>query len=121
MGTNADPYQPIERDWKITWRILEVLAATNHPVAFVTKSNLIVRDLDILGPMAARNLAAANLNITMLDRHLARTMEPRAATPQRRLDAVRALADTGVPTGVMVAPVIPGLNDLEIILDKDAF
>ena len=114
MGTNTDPYQPIERDWKITRGILEVLDATNHPVAFVTKSNLIVRDLDILGPMAARNLAAANLSITTLDRHLARTMEPRAATPARRLDAVRALADAGVPTGVMVAPVIPGLNDSEI-------
>ena len=114
MGTNTDPYQPIERDWKITRGVLEVLAAANHPVAFVTKSNLIVRDVDILGPMAARNLAAANLSITTLDRHLARTMEPRAATPQRRLDAVRALADAGVPTGVMVAPVIPGLNDSEI-------
>jgi DNA repair photolyase len=114
LGTNTDPYQPIERDWKITRGILQVLAAANHPVIFVTKSNLIVRDLDIVGPMAGRNLAAANLSITTLDRHLARTMEPRAATPQRRLDAVRALADAGVPTGVMVAPVIPGLNDSEI-------
>ncbi len=90
MGTNTDPYQPIERDWKITRGILEVLDAANHPVTFATKSNLIVHDLDILGPMAARHLTAANFSITTLDRHLARTMEPRAATPGRRLDAVRA-------------------------------
>ena len=122
MGTNTDPYQPIERDWKITRGILEVLDAANHPVTFVTKSNLIVRDLDILGPMAARNLTAANLSITTLDRHLARTMEPRAATPGRRLDAVRALSQAGVPTGAMIGPVIPGLNDPEIegILEASA-
>ena len=122
MGTNTDPYQPIERDWKITRGILEVLDAANHPVTFATKSNLIVHDLDILGPMAARHLTAANFSITTLDRHLARTMEPRAATPGRRLDAVRALSQAGVPTGVMIGPVIPGLNDPEIdgILEASA-
>ena len=114
MGTNTDPYQPIEQRLKITRSILEVLSACDHPVGIVTKSHLIVRDADILGDMAHRNLAHANLSITTLDRRLARSMEPRAATPGRRLDAIRALAEAGVPTGVMVAPVIPGLNDPEI-------
>ncbi len=114
LGTNTDPYQPIERERRITRSVLEVLAAHDHPVGIVTKSNLIVRDIDILAPMAAKGLARAYLSITTLDRGLARRMEPRAPTPERRLEAVRALSDAGIPTGVLVAPIIPALNDHEI-------
>ncbi len=114
MGTNTDPYQPIERAWKVTRQVLEVLAECDHPVSIVTKSALILRDLDILAPMAKRGLAKAYLSVTTLDRRLARRMEPRAATPERRLDAIRGLAEAGVPTGVMFAPAIPGLNDHEM-------
>ena len=120
MGTNTDPYQPIERDHRITRAILEVLAAFNHPVGIVTKSNLILRDLDILAPMAEKGLASAHISVTTLDRSLARRLEPRAPTPARRLDAVARLNEAGVPTGVLAAPMIPGLNDaeLESILEK---
>jgi len=114
LGTNTDPYQPIERERQITRRILEVLARCNHPVSIVTKSALILRDLDILGDMAARGLASAMISVTTLDRGLARRMEPRAATPSRRLEAIRALNEAGVPAGVMAAPIIPGLTDHEI-------
>ncbi len=114
LGTNTDPYQPIERTRRITRSVLDVLAAHDHPVGIVTKSNLIVRDIDILAPMAAKGLARAYLSITTLDRGLARRMEPRAPTPERRLDAVRALSAAGIPTGVLVAPIIPALNDHEI-------
>jgi DNA repair photolyase len=114
MGTNTDPYQPIERTRKITRDILKVLAAHKHPVAIVTKSTLVTRDIDILGPMAERGLAKVALSVTTLDRQLARKMEPRAATPERRLDAIKLLAKAGIPTGVMVAPLIPALNDAEI-------
>ena len=114
MGTNTDPYQPIERHYKIMRRVLEVLAAFNHPVSIVTKSALVTRDLDILGPMAAQRLVKVAVSVTTLDRKLARAMEPRAATPERRLDAIRALAEAGVPAAVMMGPVIPGLNDAEI-------
>ncbi len=114
MGTNTDPYQPLEKERKITRSILEVLARFNHPVAIVTKSNLITRDLDILGPMAAKGLAKVAVSVTTLDHRLARTMEPRAATPGRRLDAIRQLKKAGVPVGVMFAPAIPGLNDHEL-------
>ena len=122
MGTNTDPYQPIERDWKITRQILELLAACDHPVAIVTKSALVERDIDLLGPMAAKNLARVFLSITTLDRELARKLEPRAAAPHRRLDAVKALAQAGIPVGVMVAPIIPQLTDkdLEAILEAAA-
>lgn len=124
MGTNTDPYQPIERDYKLTRRILEVLAAHNHPVGIVTKSSLIARDIDILGPMAEKKLAQVCLSVTTLDRDLSRKMEPRAPTPQRRLDTIRALVDAGIPCGVMAAPMIPVLTDpeLEAILEaaKDA-
>ncbi|MCZ6604793.1 MAG: PA0069 family radical SAM protein [Alphaproteobacteria bacterium] len=122
MGTNTDPYQPIERWLKITRSILEVLAAHNHPVTITTKSAGIIRDLDILGEMAKRNLASVALSVTSLDRRLARDMEPRAAAPQRRLDAIAAAAAAGVPVSVMVAPIIPGLNDheLEAILERAA-
>ncbi|MBM3601667.1 MAG: PA0069 family radical SAM protein [Alphaproteobacteria bacterium] len=114
MGTNTDPYQPLEKNMQITRRILQVLAAHQHPVTIVTKSALIMRDIDILAPMAAKNLAHVSLSVTTLDRHLARVMEPRASTPMRRLTAIRTLAEAGIPTGVMTAPVIPGLNDSEL-------
>ena len=114
LGTNTDPYQPLERGWRITRSILEVLRAFQHPFTIVTKSALVVRDLDIIGPMAADGLAKVAVSITTLDRRLARSMEPRAATPSKRLETVRRLADAGVPTSVMVAPVIPALNDSEV-------
>lgn len=114
MGTNTDPYQPIEQDWRITRGVLEVLSAFNHPVTIVTKSARITRDLDILSDMARRNLVRAAISVTTLDRRLARKMEPRASTPSRRIEAIRLLAESGVPTGVMVAPVIPAINDMEI-------
>ncbi len=114
LGTNTDPYQPIEREYKLTRQILEVLARHDHPVGIVTKSALIVRDIDILGPMAAKGLAKIALSITTRDRALARAMEPRASTPEKRFAALGKLAEAGITTGVMVAPVIPGLNDHEI-------
>ena len=119
MGTNTDPYQPIEREYRVTRGILELLLECNHPVSIVTKSALVTRDLDILKPLAERNLVRVFLSVTTLDRRLARTMEPRASSPSRRLGAIRALAEAGVPVGVMAAPMIPGLNDheLEAILD----
>ncbi len=120
IGTNTDPYQPVERQYRIMREILEVLEARGHPVGIVTKSALVTRDIDILARMAARGLAKVALSLTTLDRRLARTMEPRAATPTRRLEAIRQLADAGIPASVMVAPVIPGLNDQEMerILDS---
>ncbi|MCC0029846.1 MAG: PA0069 family radical SAM protein [Brucellaceae bacterium] len=120
IGTNTDPYQPIERKYRIMRDILEVLDRHNHPVGIVTKSALVMRDIDILSRMAERGLAKVALSVTTLDRKLARTMEPRASTPPKRLEAIRALAEAGVPAAVMVAPVIPGLNDHEVerILDS---
>ena len=122
MGTNTDPYQPVERDLKITRQILRVLSDFNNPVGIVTKNHLITRDIDILGDMAKRNLAEVFLSVTTLDKDLARTMEPRASAPHRRLDAIRELAAAGIPVGVMTAPMIPGLNDheMESILDAAA-
>ncbi len=122
IGGNTDPYQPHEREMRITRGVLEVAARFNQPVSVITKSNLITRDLDILGPMGRNRLATAFISITTLDRDLARTMEPRAATPSRRLDAIKSLADAGVPVGVGFAPVIPGLNDheLEAVLEAAA-
>ena len=114
IGTNTDPYQPIERRYKIMRRILEVLDSAGHPVGIVTKSALVLRDLDILARMAKRDLVKVALSVTTLDPQLARTMEPRAATPTRRLDTLRQLVKAGVPATVMVAPVIPALNDDEI-------
>src|SRR6202161_1166927 len=114
IGTNTDPYQPIERRYKIMRRILEVLDSAGHPVGIVTKSALVLRDLDVLVRMAKRDLVKVALSVTTLDATLARTMEPRAATPTRRLDALRQLVKAGVPATVMVAPVIPALNDDEI-------
>ena len=114
IGTNTDPYQPIEKHYRIMRQVLEVLARHNHPVGIVTKSTLVTRDIDILGPMAKLGLAKVALSVTTLDRKLSRAMEPRAAAPQRRLDTIQALAEAGIPVSVMVAPVIPALNDAEI-------
>jgi DNA repair photolyase len=122
LGTNTDPYQPIEREWKVTRGILEVLCELEHPFTIVTKSALVERDLDLIAPMAAKNMARVYISITTLDRDLARSLEPRAAAPPRRLQAIRALSDAGVPVGVLAAPVIPQLNDrdLEAILEAAA-
>jgi DNA repair photolyase len=122
IGTNTDPYQPIERRYRIMRRVLEVLSAANHPVGIVTKSALILRDLDLLAPMAEKGLVKVALSVTTLDPRLARVMEPRAATPEKRLAAVRTLNEAGVPASVMVAPIIPALNDPEIerILERAA-
>jgi DNA repair photolyase len=114
IGTNTDPYQPIEREYRVMRSVLEVLAAFKHPVGIVTKSALITRDIDILAPMAEQGLVKVALSITTLDRKLARVMEPRAATPPKRLETVRALNSAGIPTGVMFAPAIPALNDEEM-------
>ena len=119
LGTSTDPYQPIERERRITRGILEVLAAFNHPVGIVTKGAMVTRDIDILAPMAAKGLAKVYVSVTTLDRGLARRLEPRASTPTRRLEAVRELAAAGIPTGVLAAPIIPAINDgeIEAILD----
>lgn len=114
LGMNTDAYQPIEREQRLTRQILEVLSAYNHPVSLLTKSALIQRDIDILAPMAAKGLTRVGISITTLDRKLARKLEPRAATPERRLQTVEALAQAGIPVAVMTAPIIPGLNDHEI-------
>ncbi|MBI3504074.1 MAG: PA0069 family radical SAM protein [Proteobacteria bacterium] len=114
LGSNTDPYQPVEREHRITRQILETLRDFGHPFSIVTKSALVLRDLDIIAPMAARNLAHVFVSVTTLDRNLARSMEPRASTPQRRLDAIRGLAEAGVRVGVMAAPMIPALNDCEL-------
>ncbi len=122
IGTNTDPYQPIERRHAIMRRILEVLERAGHPVGIVTKSNLILRDLDTLSRMAARSLVRVGISVTTLDASLARVMEPRAPTPARQLEALQKLAGAGVPTTVMVAPVVPAINDAEIerVLDAAA-
>ncbi|GGZ40487.1 PA0069 family radical SAM protein [Asticcacaulis endophyticus] len=114
LGINTDAYQPTELTERITRSLLEVLFEFRHPVHLITKSALVLRDIDILGPMATLRLVTVMLSITTLDRHLARVMEPRAATPHRRLETVRALHEAGVPVGVMVAPIIPGLTCHEI-------
>ncbi len=114
IGTNTDPYQPIERQYKIMRGILEVLERAGHPVGIVTKSALVLRDLDILARMAQRDLVKVAISVTTLDAKLARTMEPRASTPPRRLEALRQLVKAGVPASTLVAPVIPAINDAEI-------
>jgi len=122
FGTNTDCYQPIERRYQLMRGLLEVLAACEHPLTIVTKSALIERDIDLLAPMAKKNLVKAFLSIATLDHRLARSLEPRAASPQRRVDAMRALAAAGIPCGVMVAPLIPALSDrsLEEVLEAAA-
>jgi DNA repair photolyase len=114
IGTNTDPYQPIERELGITRQVLEVLDRFNHPVTIVTKSALILRDLDILARMAQRGLVEATVSVTTLDPGLARKLEPRAPTPPRRLATIQALAAAGISTGVLAAPMIPALNDQEL-------
>jgi DNA repair photolyase len=122
LGSNTDPYQPQERRLEITRAILEVLARCRHPVTIVTKSAAVLRDLDLLAPMAADGLAAVAVSVTTLDPALARTLEPRAAAPHRRLGALRGLSRAGVPATAMAAPMIPGLNDheLEAVLEAAA-
>jgi DNA repair photolyase len=122
LGTNTDVYQPQERRLGITRAILEVLARCRHPVTIVTKSAAVLRDLDLLAPMAADGLAAVAISVTTLDPGLARSLEPRAAAPHRRLEALRSVSAAGVPTSVMAAPIIPGLNDheLEAVLEAAA-
>ena len=114
LGAVTDAYQPAEKRLQIARSVLEVLDRFNHPVGIVTKSALVVRDIDILSRMAERRLVKVALSVTSLDRQVARKMEPRAATPDRRLAAIRDLSQAGIPTTVMVAPIIPGLNDHEI-------
>ncbi len=114
LGTNTDPYQPIERTWRVTRGVLEVLAECEHPFTIVTKGALVERDLDVIAPMAAKGMARVYLSVTTLDPQLARRLEPRAASPRRRLQAIRTLASAGVPVGVMIAPVIPQLNDRDL-------
>ncbi len=114
LGANTDPYQPIERKYRITREILEVLAETRHPVTIVTKGALVERDIDLLAALAAINAAQVFISITTLDTELARRLEPRATAPLRRVETVRRLADAGIPVGVLVAPTIPGLNDNEM-------
>jgi DNA repair photolyase len=122
IGTNTDPYQPIERRYEVMRRILEVLEGAGHPVGIVTKSALVTRDIDILARMAKRNLIKVAISVTTLDAELARTMEPRAPTPSRRLEALRQLVIAGIPTSALVAPIIPAINDADIerILDAVA-
>jgi DNA repair photolyase len=114
MGTNTDPYQPIEGKWRITRSVLEVLAETRHPVTITTKSDRVLRDLDILAPMAAEGLAAVALSVTSLTPEISRTLEPRAPAARKRLAAVKALNAAGVPAMVAIAPVIPGITDHEV-------
>jgi DNA repair photolyase len=114
LGANTDPYQPVEREHRITRGVLEVLAACDHPVGIVTKNALVERDIDLLAPMAQKNLVNVYLSINNLDHGLARRLEPRCTAPARRLQTIRRLADAGIPVGVLVAPVIPFLTDHEI-------
>ena len=114
LGSNTDPYQPIEREWKITRQILAVLAECRHPLSIVTKSALVERDIDLLAQLARKDLVQVFISVTTLDAELARKLEPRAASPRRRLQAIERLNEAGVPCGVMVAPVIPFLTDAEL-------
>lgn len=114
MGTNTDPYQPIERDWRITRECIEVLAETNHPLLITTKSDRILRDLDLLAPMAARQLVAVMLSVTTLDPKIAMTLEPRAPRPAKRIAAIRALAEAGIPVTVSLSPIVPAVTDHEM-------
>ncbi|WP_374655005.1 PA0069 family radical SAM protein [Phenylobacterium sp.] len=122
IGGNTDPYQPVERETRITRSVLEVMERFGHPCSIITKSALILRDLDVLARLGARNLVRVAISVTSLDRRLARSMEPRAATPERRIGAIKALSSAGVPVSVMFAPVIPALNDheLEAVLERAA-
>jgi len=114
LGSNTDCYQPVERELKLTRRIIEILAESLHPLTIITKSSLVMRDIDLLAPMAEQNLMRVNISLTTLDPTLARAMEPRAAAPYKRLKAIETLAKAGIPVTVMAAPMIPGLNDAEL-------
>ncbi len=114
LGANTDPYQPIERTYRITRQVLEVLSEFNHPVGITTKSALVMRDVDILASMAERGLAKVAVSVTTLDGRLARAMEPRASAPAKRLEALRVLVSAGVPAVAMLGPIIPAINDMEI-------
>lgn len=122
FGTNTDPYQPIETDWRITRGCIELLAETDHPLTITTKSNRVLRDLDLLAPMAAKGLAAVMLSITSLDPKIAMTLEPRAPHPEKRLAAVRSLSAAGIPTFVSISPIIPSITDheMEAIIERAA-
>jgi DNA repair photolyase len=122
IGSNTDPYQPIEKRWRLTRAALQVLAECHHPCTIVTKNALVERDLDILVPMAGENLVQVFISINSLDNRLAAKLEPRASAPHRRIKAIRMLADAGVPVGVLVAPIIPALNDkdMEAVLEQAA-
>ncbi len=122
LGANTDPYQPIEREYRITRQIIEVLAECGHPLTIVTKNALVERDLDLLAPMARRNLVQVFISVTSLDNRLASTLEPRASAPHRRLQAIAALNAAGVPCGVLVAPIVPAVTDcwIERILEQAA-
>jgi len=111
LGANTDPYQPVEREWRITRQVIEVLAECEHPLTIVTKSALVERDIDLLAPMTEKRLVQVYVSLPTLDRGLARRLEPRAAAPQRRLQTLRALSAAGIPCGVLVAPIIPALTD----------
>ena len=114
LGTNTDPYQPIEARHRITRSIVEVLAETGHPLSITTKSDRVVRDIDLLAPMAERGLVAVSVSITSLDPAVSRTLEPRAPSARKRLEAVRALSDAGIPTFVAIAPIVPAITDHEL-------
>ncbi len=114
FGTNTDPYQPIESDWRITRACIEVLAEHDHPITITTKSDRVTRDIDLIGAMATKGLAAVMVSVTSLDPRIAMTLEPRAPTPERRLAAIRKLADAGVPVHMSISPVIPAITDHEI-------
>jgi DNA repair photolyase len=120
LGANTDPYQPAEREFRITRSILELLAECQHPFTIVTKNALVERDLDLIAPMAAKEMARVYISVTNLDAELARKLEPRASAPYRRLEAIKRLVDAGVPCGVLVAPVIPFITDrhMEEILER---
>ena len=122
IGSNTDPYQPVEKKWRLTRAALEVLAECRHPCTIVTKNALVERDLDVLGPMARERLVQVFVSVNSLDNRLAAKLEPRASAPHRRLQAVQALTQAGVPTGVLVAPIIPALNDrdMEAVLERAA-
>jgi DNA repair photolyase len=122
IGSNTDPYQPIEKRWRLTRAALELLAECHHPCTIVTKNAMVERDLDILAPMARENLVQVFVSVNSLDNHLAAKLEPRASAPHRRIQAIRTLRDAGVPVGVLVAPIIPALNDrdMEAVLEQAA-
>lgn len=114
FGTNTDPYQPIEGDWRITRGCIEVLAACDHPITITTKSDRVVRDIDLLAPMAAKGLAAVMISVTSLDPRIAMTLEPRAPHPERRIAAIRKLADAGIPVHMSISPIVPAITDHEV-------